>query len=73
MFLSRISRVSARVVKGRPRFFPTDPSKKALILTPEAVKRLKELLLENPGAEAMKVSFILYIYFSIFIGNHIFS
>ena len=56
MYLSRILRVSARVVKGRPRMIPTDPTKKPLTLTPEAVTRLKELLSENPGAKAMKVS-----------------
>ncbi|KAE9556640.1 hypothetical protein FO519_000046 [Halicephalobus sp. NKZ332] len=55
MYLSRILRVSARVVKGRPRMIPTDPTKKVLTLTPEAISRLKELLTENPGAKAMKI------------------
>uniref|UniRef100_A0AC34Q0V9 FeS cluster biogenesis domain-containing protein n=1 Tax=Panagrolaimus sp. JU765 TaxID=591449 RepID=A0AC34Q0V9_9BILA len=55
MYLSRILNVSARVVKGRPRMIPTDPTKKPLILTPEAVSRLKQLLSENPTAAAMKL------------------
>lgn len=44
---------SARVIKGKSRL--NLPLKQALIITPEAINRIKELLLNKPGAEALKV------------------
>lgn len=52
MYFSRVFFNSARVVRDKTRI-----GKKAINLTPKAIKRIKELLAEKPGAEALKVIF----------------
>lgn len=59
MNVSRILNTSARVVKGFARIIPTDPTRKALTLTPEAVQRVKELLSQRPDSSALKVGFLI--------------
>uniref|UniRef100_A0AC35UGY0 Fe-S_biosyn domain-containing protein n=1 Tax=Rhabditophanes sp. KR3021 TaxID=114890 RepID=A0AC35UGY0_9BILA len=53
MLFSFVARVSAKVIKGTPR--RTLPTKAALTLTDEAVCRVKELMMEQPGTIALKI------------------
>uniref|UniRef100_A0A0N4Z8S3 Iron-sulfur cluster assembly 1 homolog, mitochondrial n=1 Tax=Parastrongyloides trichosuri TaxID=131310 RepID=A0A0N4Z8S3_PARTI len=53
MFFTHLARASARVIKGSPR--RTLPSKAALTLTDEAIHRVKEIMSEQPKAEALKI------------------
>lgn len=53
MFVTNLIKASARVIKEFPR--KTFPTKAALILTDEAVNRIKEIMSEEPGSEALKI------------------
>uniref|UniRef100_A0A0N5BFA2 Iron-sulfur cluster assembly 1 homolog, mitochondrial n=1 Tax=Strongyloides papillosus TaxID=174720 RepID=A0A0N5BFA2_STREA len=53
MFVSNLIKASARVIKEFPR--KTFPTKAALILTDEAVNRIKEIMSKEPGSEALKI------------------
>lgn len=44
---------TARVIKGKSRL--NLATKQALTITPEAINRIKELLSDKPGVEALKV------------------
>uniref|UniRef100_A0A915CTR3 Iron-sulfur cluster assembly 1 homolog, mitochondrial n=1 Tax=Ditylenchus dipsaci TaxID=166011 RepID=A0A915CTR3_9BILA len=53
MWLSRITKATARVV--RDARINLVNNRKALVLTPSAVDRVKELLAEKPGIYALKI------------------
>ena len=55
MYWTRILFSSARVVRDKTRV-GLETNKKAINLTPKAIERVKELLAEKPGAEALKIS-----------------
>uniref|UniRef100_A0AC35G7M9 FeS cluster biogenesis domain-containing protein n=1 Tax=Panagrolaimus sp. PS1159 TaxID=55785 RepID=A0AC35G7M9_9BILA len=55
MHVSKVVNVTARVVKGFARIIPSDPTRKAITLTPEAVKRVKNLLSHRPESTALKI------------------
>uniref|UniRef100_A0A0K0FYQ7 Iron-sulfur cluster assembly 1 homolog, mitochondrial n=1 Tax=Strongyloides venezuelensis TaxID=75913 RepID=A0A0K0FYQ7_STRVS len=53
MIVTNLIKASARVIKEFPR--KTFPTKAALILTDEAVNRIKEIMSKEPGSEALKI------------------
>uniref|UniRef100_A0AC34GX74 FeS cluster biogenesis domain-containing protein n=1 Tax=Panagrolaimus sp. ES5 TaxID=591445 RepID=A0AC34GX74_9BILA len=55
MHISKVANATARVVKGFARIIPTDPTRKALTLTPEAIQRVKNLLSHRPESTALKI------------------